>query len=334
MIFNFLKYISEQCIKIEKTFSLITDEKKNYESFILNLNKIINQINTVFNIKNYEIQLNDDLFFEILNNYVNLISNEIISIPNQKNNIKNQNDGIFNDYAEIKKNNFNLEKEIKKLKKENLDLNNKNINLQNQNNQNEKFLNSYNSSKKKIINLINSFTKIFPDKNISKLMMDLINLNELITNDIFNRDIINDKINILNIDFDKNSNDLKKIIYKEIESLKTLLNDYEKNIKEKEKKFDKIYDEYKNEEKNFNNNYKEYNEENNKIKLENNILKNKIKDLNELIEMLNKKRSITIQTNFSNYNGEDKKENDGLIVNRKFDLDFNMENQEVISEDN
>ena len=105
-------------------------------------------------------------------------------------------------------------------------------------------------------------------------MMDLINLNELITNDIFNRDLINDKINILNIDFDKNSNDLKKIIYKEIESLKNLLNDYEKNIKEKEKKFDKIFDEYKNEEINFNNNYKNYNEENNKIKLENNIHNN------------------------------------------------------------
>ena len=83
--------------------------------------------------------------------------------------------------------------------------------------------------------------------------------------------------------------------------------------------------------------FKNYNEENNKIKLENNILKNKIKDLNNLIEILNKKRSITIQTNFTNFNEEEKKDNNNnneLLTNRKFDLEFNMENKELITEEN
>ena len=45
-----------------------------------NADKIINQINTINNINNYDIELDDNVFFDTLNNFMTLLSQEIILV--------------------------------------------------------------------------------------------------------------------------------------------------------------------------------------------------------------------------------------------------------------
>ena len=64
----------ESLLKNNSEFNYISNQ------FLVDIDKIINQINTINNISNNDIELDDNVFFDTLNNFMTLLSQEIILV--------------------------------------------------------------------------------------------------------------------------------------------------------------------------------------------------------------------------------------------------------------
>ena len=158
------------------------------------------------------------------------------------------------------------------------------------------------------MNLIQKFIRQFPNKDFARIMLDILSLNEQIASDELNKNIIEDKLAFMLNDYDNSikkktlnsSSDLSKIVKKEHENLKKLITDYDNKIFMKSEQLNllnKDYDKYEKLNKENINNEKELNLQLNKENLE---LRNRIKELENANEILQKnKQNVKIETIFN-----------------------------------
>ena len=360
---NFDEYISYNKSSIYDLMKKLSDLSNNFDKlankdlnnniftkeFSNGITKVVSQINSINNIKNYDIQLNDQIFFDTLDLFLTIISNEIMniyernlgmnfetlnkidSINEEENKNKNdfniqlmsltkERDNLFNDYSHIKERNLKIEKDFHKIKLENRDLKVKYDDVYFRLSQNEKTLEMNNKNRKNLFMIIQKFIRLFPYKDFTKIMLDIINLIDQIGNDELNKCLIEDKIAIMENNFNNFSkknplnNDLNTILKKEYDDLKNLLNDLKNKIIIKNEKLKVLNEEYEKYQKIFTD--KISNDYNKTLKLncENMELKNRIKDLESAIEILNRHKNqvITIETKLGNNN---KIEPNDILIN-------------------
>ena len=166
------------------------------------------------------------------------------------------------------------------------------------------FLNSNVKARKNFMNLIQKFIRQFPNKDFARIMLDILSLNEQIASDELNKNIIEDKLAFMLNDYDNSikkktlnsSSDLSKIVMK----IKKLITDYDNKIFMKSEQLNllnKDYDKYEKLNKENINNEKELNLQLNKENLE---LRNRIKELENANEILQKnKQNVKIETIFN-----------------------------------
>jgi hypothetical protein len=269
---NELSYSFDQLANKDLNNNIFTKEFSN------GITKVLTQINSINNIQNYDIQLNDQIFFDTLDLFLTIISKEIVNIYERniginletvskvnflnEEEMKNKNDlntqvlsltkerdNLFDDYSKIKGRNLKLEKDCHKIKNENRDLKNKYNDVYFIFSQNEKTLEMNNNNRRNLFNLIQKFIRLFPYKELTKIMLDIINITEQLGNDELNECLIENKISLMENNFknySKNNvnNDLNNILQKEYDDLKNLLNDLKNKIIIKNEKLKAMNDEY------------------------------------------------------------------------------------------
>ena len=274
----------------EKYDSLYENDKSiNYISnqFLIDVDKIINQINTINNITNYDIELDDNIFFETINNFLSLLSQELILVYSKTYKYKKYNfhhrsksELTKNDYDLFSKKKYPKEeyleiiKEINELKrqnnlyiKENMDLKNKIIELNNNLNEimlkynyNKKTVSKSNEGKKHLLNMMFKFIKNIKDNDFVKIIYDILTLSEQVNLIQINKCLVQEKLNIImknNQDLSEEySSNIEEYLLNEINKLKKLLEDYDFQIAEKQKSLQKLNEEYLIKEKQYSNNIK------------------------------------------------------------------------------
>ena len=346
---NELSYSFDQLANKDLNNNIFTKEFSN------GITKVLTQINSINNIQNYDIQLNDQIFFDTLDLFLTIISKEIINIYERniginletvskvnflnEEEMKNKNDlntqvlsltkerdNLFDDYSKIKGRNLKLEKDCHKIKNENRDLKNKYNDVYFRFSQNEKTLEMNNNNRRNLFNLIQKFIRLFPYKELTKIMLDIINITEQLGNDELNECLIENKISLMENNFknySKNNvnNDLNNILQKEYDDLKNLLNDLKNKIIIKNEKLKAMNDEYEKYKKIFIDKVgSDYNKIL-KLNCDNMELKSRIRDLESAIEILNKNKNqvITIETKLGNNFGLSNNSNNNINTNYKIE---------------
>ena len=346
---NELSYSFDQLANKDLNNNIFTKEFSN------GITKVLTQINSINNIQNYDIQLNDQIFFDTLDLFLTIISKEIINIYERniginletvskvnflnEEEMKNKNDlntqvlsltkerdNLFDNYSKIKGRNLKLEKDCHKIKNENRDLKNKYNDVYFRFSQNEKTLEMNNNNRRNLFNLIQKFIRLFPYKELTKIMLDIINITEQLGNDELNECLIENKISLMENNFknySKNNvnNDLNNILQKEYDDLKNLLNDLKNKIIIKNEKLKAMNDEYEKYKKIFIDKVgSDYNKIL-KLNCDNMELKSRIRDLESAIEILNKNKNqvITIETKLGNNFGLSNNSNNNINTNYKIE---------------
>ena len=346
---NELSYSFDQLANKDLNNNIFTKEFSN------GITKVLTQINSINNIQNYDIQLNDQIFFDTLDLFLTIISKEIINIYERniginletvskvnflnEEEMKNKNDlntqvlsltkerdNLFDDYSKIKGRNLKLEKDCHKIKNENRDLKNKYNDVYFRFSQNEKTLEMNNNNRRNLFNLIQKFIRLFPYKELTKIMLDIINITEQLGNDELNECLIENKISLMENNFKNHSknnvnNDLNNILQKEYDDLKNLLNDLKNKIIIKNEKLKAMNDEYEKYKKIFIDKVgSDYNKIL-KLNCDNMELKSRIRDLESAIEILNKNKNqvITIETKLGNNFGLSNNSNNNINTNYKIE---------------
>ena len=341
---NFDEYITNNKSYINNLMNKLIDLSLSFENlvkkdinnnvftkeFLNGVTKVITQINSINKIKNYNVQLNDEIFFETIDLFITIISNELViiydisqfnkleteskysiindeKITNKTNlnsqiiNLTKERDNIFENYSKIKERNLKLEKDFIKLKNNYKDLETKFNETNFKLSQNEKTFEINTKSRRNLYIIIKKFIRLFPFKELTRIMLEIINISDQISNDELNKYLIEDKISLMQNNYNNYSkqmdNDINSIIMKEYNNLKRLLNDIENKILIKNEKLKELNEEYEKYKIIFND--KMCKETNNTIKLnyDNIELKSRIKDLESSIEFLNK-NNTTNETNF------------------------------------
>ena len=231
--------------------------------FFYDINKIINRINDINNMPNYDIELDDTSFFETINIFLDLLGQQFIIIFNQKYNYKsysfnplkkeeNKNDtsnqiqNNKNYFSDLKMENYSIIKENSKLKNDIINLNNKLNEMSLKYNCGKKTILINNEGKKMVLNTINKFIRSAIDNDLAKSMYDLLNIIEQINNIQVNKCLVEEKLNIIenNENKDEIENELGIYILNEKKKLKNLINDYNNKIIEKYEILNKLNEEY------------------------------------------------------------------------------------------
>jgi hypothetical protein len=271
--------------------------------FMSDTDKIINQINTINNITNYDIELNDSVFFETINNFISMLYQEASIIFNvndrstfynskkeeTKNNeeffskinfLNNDRNELIKNYSEIKKKNYNVFKENTKLKNEIIDLDNKLKEFKLKYNCNQKAIYLNNEGKKLLLNAMNKFIKnISYDNELSKLMYDILNIIDQINLINLNKCLVEEKLNLM-----KNNGSIEGepggelgiFLMNEKNKLEKLIDDYNRKINQKKGILQKLNDDYDLKENLYSNNIKELKEKNEFLMNDNEEMRNKI----------------------------------------------------------
>ena len=300
------------------------------KEFLNGVTKVITQINSINKIKNYNVQLNDEIFFETIDLFITIISNELViiydisqfnkleteskysnlndekitninNINSQINNLIKDRDNIFDNYSKIKERNLKLEKDFIKLKNNYKDLETKYNDSNFKLSQSEKTFEMNNKSRRNLYLIIKKFIRLFPFKELTRIMLEIINISEQISNDELNKYLIEDKISLMKNNYNNFSkqidNDINSIIKKEYDNLKRLLNDIENKILIKNEKLKELNEEYEKYKTIFNDKLSADINKTIKLNYDNIELKSRIKDLESSIEFLNK-NNTTNETNF------------------------------------
>ena len=281
----------------EKHDSLLKNNSEfNYISnqFLVDIDKIINQINTINNIDNYDIELDDNVFFDTLNNFMTLLSQEIILVYTKtykyekynfhhrsKSEVASKNEDNLLNKNKISKIDIDINNELKELKrqnhfyiKENMDLkaklneiNNKLNDFILKYNYNQKTVSTCNEGKKNLLNMMYKFIKNINNNDLVKIIYEILTISEQINLVQINKCLVEEKLNIImknNQDLNEEySSNLEEYLLNEINKLKKLLEDYDCQISEKSETLKKLNNEYKIKEEQFSNymnNIKEKNE--------------------------------------------------------------------------
>jgi len=281
----------------EKHDSLLKNNSEfNYISnqFLVDIDKIINQINIINNISNYDIELDDNVFFGALNNFMTLLSQEIILVYTKtykyekynfhhrsKSEVASKNEDNLLNKNKISKIDIDINNELKELKrqnhfyiKENMDLkaklneiNNKLNDFILKYNYNQKTVSTCNEGKKNLLNMMYKFIKNINNNDLVKIIYEILTISEQINLVQINKCLVEEKLNIImknNQDLNEEySSNLEEYLLNEINKLKKLLEDYDCQISEKSETLKKLNNEYKIKEEQFSNymnNIKEKNE--------------------------------------------------------------------------
>ena len=297
-------------IQFKERVNYISQERNNNNldefispQFISDTDKLINQINTINNITNYDIELNDSIFFETINNFISMLYQELSMIFNvnergpfynskkeeTKNNeelfskinfLNNDRNELMKNYSEIKKKNYNVVKENTILKNEILDLDNKLKEIKLKYNCNQKTILVNNEGKKLLLTAMNKFIKnISSDNELSKLMYDILNIIDQINLINLNKCLVEEKLNLM-----KNSGgiegepggELGIFLMNEKNKLEKLIDDYNRKINQKKGILQKLNDDYDLKENLYSNNIKELKEKNEFLMNDNEEMRNKI----------------------------------------------------------
>ena len=295
--------------------------------FISDIDKIINQINAINNISNYDIELNDNIFFETLNIFISTLSQELSLLYNTNNihnnnnfineeiiknneelytkinNLKNDRNELFKDYSGLKKKNYTLTKENAKLKNDIIDLDNKLNEINLKYNCNQKTVLVNNEGKKLLLNIIYKFIKIISDKELAKIMYDILNMHDQINTIQLNKCLIEEKLNLMENNeksiYDV-ENELGEYLLNEKNKLKNLIDDYNNKLNKKNEILEKLNE-------NFNLKQNIYSNYVNDLKQKNEFLINDNEELRNKIILLERE-----QNNNNNYNNyiNDKEQSD------------------------
>ena len=302
----------------EKYESLHENNKSiNYLSnqFLVDVNKIVNQINSINNINNYDIELDDNIFFETINSFLTLLNQELIIFFNKhykykkyKFHHRSKSEISKNEYEQIPKNKylrdeyFEIIKESNEIRgqnnfyiKENINLKNKLNELNNNLNElllkynyNQKTVLISNEGKKSLLNMMFKFIKNINDNDLVKIIYDILTLTEQINSVEINKCIVQEKLNIImknNQDlYEECSNNLEEYLLNEINKLKILLQDYDNQISEKNEILYKLNDEYIVKEEQYSNNIKSLKEKADSLIRNNEELNNELSSLKKEIE--------------------------------------------------
>jgi len=297
-------------IQFKERVNYISQERNNNNldefispQFMSGTDKLISQINTINNITNYDIELNDSIFFETINNFISMLYQESSMILNvnerntfynskkeeTKNNeelfskinfLNNDRNELMKNYSEIKKKNYNVIKENTILKNEIIDLDNKLKEIKLKYNCNQKTILVNNEGKKLLLTAMNKFIKNIPyDNELSKLMYDILNIIEQINLIHLNKCLVEEKLNVM-----KNSRgieggpggELGIFLMNEKNKLEKLIDDYNSKIKQKKGILQKLNDDYDLKENLYSNNIKELKEKNEFLMNDNEEMRNKI----------------------------------------------------------
>ena len=297
-------------IQFKERVNYISQERNNNNldefispQFISDTDKLISQINTINNITNYDIELNDSIFFETINNFISMLYQELSMIFNvnergpfynskkeeTKNNeelfskinfLNNDRNELMKNYSEIKKKNYKVVKENTILKNEILDLDNKLKEIKLKYNCNQKTILVNNEGKKLLLTAMNKFIKnISYDNELSKLMYDILNIIDQINLINLNKCLVEEKLNLM-----KNSGgiegepggELGIFLMNEKNKLEKLIDDYNRKINQKKGILQKLNDDYDLKENLYSNNIKELKEKNEFLMNDNEEMRNKI----------------------------------------------------------
>ena len=313
------EYITNNKISIKKILSNLLNlliqfkEKSNIFSknlamsispqFISDTDKILNQINTINNITNYDIELNDTIFFDTINYFISALLQELSVIYDKNknygfyptkneefknnneelyskiNNLKNDRNELIKDYSEMKKKNYSIIKENTKLKNDIIDLDNKLKEITLKYNCNQKTVLINNEGKKNLLNIMYKFIKNIYDKELAKIMYDILNIIEQINSIQLNKCIVEEKLNVMGnneniMNYDEN--ELGTYLLKERKKLENLIDDYDNKILEKKEILQKIMEDYNMKENLYSNYVKEITEKNEFLINDNEDLRNKL----------------------------------------------------------
>ena len=274
-------------------------------NFFSDIDKIINQINAINNISNYDIELNDQIFFDTINTFICLLSQELNIIYNKSYKYKyynfndkneetknddnelllkinyreNESKDLIKDYTELKMKNQLILKEHSKMKNDIIDLDNKLKEMTLKYNYNQKTVLLNNEGKKLLLNNIYKFLQNITDKELVKLIYDILNQIEQINMIKLNKCKVEEKLNLLknneNI-MNEEENDLGKNILNERNKLKKLIDDYENKIKDKDRTLQKLNEEYNNKVNIYSNTIQKLNEKNEFLINDNEELRQKL----------------------------------------------------------
>ena len=239
------------------------------------MNKLINQINTINNINNYDIELDDNIFFETINNFLCLLNQELILVYNKtykfkiynfhhrsrselsknENNICSKNKFLKDEYFEINKELNEIKRQNNFYIKENMNLKNQIIDLNNNLNElllkcnfSQKSVSKSNEGKKNLLNLMFKFIKNINDNDFSKIMYDILTSSEQINLIEINKCLVEEKLNIIlknNQDLaEECAGNLEEYLLNEIDKLKKLIEDYDIQISQKKEVLEKLNEEY------------------------------------------------------------------------------------------
>ena len=297
-------------IQFKERVNYISQERNNNNldefispQFISDTDKLISQINTINNITNYDIELNDSIFFETINNFISMLYQELSMIFNvnergpfynskkeeTKNNeelfskinfLNNDRNELMKNYSEIKKKNYKVVKENTILKNEILDLDNKLKEIKLKYNCNQKTILVNNEGKKLLLTAMNKFIKnISYDNELSKLMYDILNIIDQINLINLNKCLVEEKLNLM-----KNNGgiegepggELGIFLMNEKNKLEKLIDDYNRKINQKKGILQKLNDDYDLKENLYSNNIKELKEKNEFLMNDNEEMRNKI----------------------------------------------------------
>ena len=311
---NLLSQLFNLLVQFKEKMNLLSKNNNNYLSqyispnFISYIDKIINQINAINNISNYDIELNDNIFFDTINTFISLLCQELSIIYNKNYNykkynfnnkneeIKNDNDDLFSkinyinnerkeimkDYTDLKMKFQLILKENSKMKNDIIDLDNKLKEMTLKYNCNQKTVLVNNEGKKILLNNIYKFIKIISDKELAKIMYDILNLIDQINITQLNKCLVEEKLNLMESNeniIDNEENELGIYLSNERNKLKKLIDDYDNKIIDKNRMLQKLNEEYNNKEIIYLNNIKELSEKNEFLINNNEELRKKLIDM-------------------------------------------------------
>ena len=264
------------------------------KQFCQDMNKTLSQINSINNINNYDLYLDDKLFFETVYYFITSITKELDVVYNKifdsnkcirdsytklttieheiktkaeteltvlqdrvkeleekLMELKRERDKLYSDYTALKSENYSLEKVIDKNGLEINELKTQNAEFVNKISKNENKVLYVMKSRKHLVSIIQKFIRTHPYKDLAKVMLEIINLNESIAKIEVEKFIVDEKLNTIVGEYDTLMNDttyansdLSKIVFKERNNLEKLNKDYETKIADKKDKFKTVNELY------------------------------------------------------------------------------------------
>ena len=340
---KYMKNILSQLLNLidliqEKSINIKNKDLLSKSSFLLNIDYISSQTLLLIKSNTYEIELNDDMFFNILEKFFDLLKNNFYfnEINLKIEYLQKDRDEVFQNYTETKMNNFNLSKENAKMKNELIDLKNKFANLKFLSDKNEKFFNLSDSIVRNLLEISMKFIKNIPDNNLIQITNNIFKLIDQKYKAEINKILVENKFDELQNYNEKEIcyKDLAKNLTNEKDNLEFLISELNKKILVKNQEIKNLMNKYELFKDNYIKNLKIDKEKNNKMRDNNENLKSEmIKVTNENIELKenNKQKNDIgkIKNNGTFFN------NDNLFYRTKELLDkTDMLNNEEINNKN